>query len=158
MNFQLLTWFHQLTSLSNSKPYILFSVYFLCHILLYACRKAEKMHFLLPSTMCYVNDLSRMDKKRSVRRDMFQVSLRLLSQTLLSKPVISGPLCCFLSDTRLRRGIDPRGRWEGGRVGGREGDNSITICLSDALHRLPQCKAALGPAMTDLYLTCSALA
>lgn len=70
------------------------------------------MHFLLPSPVRYVNDLSRMHEERPVRHDMFPVSLRLLSQTALSKAVISGPLCCFLSDTRLRGGVDPRGRWE----------------------------------------------
>lgn len=69
------------------------------------------MHFLLASPVCYVNDLSRMHEERLVRHDMFQVSLRMLSQTVLSKAVISGPRC-FLSDTRLQGGVDPRGRWE----------------------------------------------
>lgn len=38
--------------------------------------------------------------------------------------------------------------WSGGEDGW-EGDNNITICLSDWLHHSPVSEAALGPAMTD---------
>lgn len=92
-----------------------------------------KKHFLLPSAVRYVSDLWRMPDKRPVRRDMFQVSLRLLPQTLLSKAVISGPLCCFLPDTRLRRGVDA-----GGKMGGRETTISPFACQANSTtHRSP---------------------
>lgn len=99
------------------------------------------MYFLLPSAVHYMNDLSRMHEKRPVRPDMFLGALTLLPQTPLSKAVISCPLCCFLSDMRLRRAVDLKGR----REDEREGNNNITICLSDRLHHPMQYKAALGP-------------
>lgn len=52
-----------------------------------------------------------------------RVSERLLVQTATIRSCHL--LCCFLSDTRLRREVD---------VGGRQGGNEITICLSDVVH------------------------
>lgn len=129
-----------------------------CLWISYVSSKGEKKKAFSPS-LCravrYVNNLSRMHEKRPVRPDMFLVSVTLHPQTLLSKAVISCPLCCFLSDMRLRRAVDLKGR----REEEREGDNNITICLSDRLDYLLQNKAALGPATTDKHLSlCSALA
>lgn len=58
-------------------------VYFLCHIFVYVSSKIE-MHFLLPSAVHCVNDLSRMHEKGPVRHDIFQVSEAALSDTAIS--------------------------------------------------------------------------
>ena len=72
-------------------------------------------------------------------RSLRGCSLRHCYQKLSSPARSAASYLTHVSDEGLiRRGED-----------GWEGDNNITICLSDRLHHSPVSEAALGPAMTD---------